>query len=203
MKFLTTFSVSLLICLALLFLLPLSGEEAVYSQTLRLHILANSDSEEDQRLKLEVRDAVLTEVERLTADCKSADQARQAVAQSSSYLECTAEKVIKNAGYDYTAKLIIGDEYYPKRSYNDVTLPAGTYCSVRIAIGEAQGQNWWCILFPPLCTQAAEKQEEELVEAGFTPDQIKILTESESPRYVLKFRFLEILEEILARFKGE
>ncbi len=203
MRFLITFSISILICSALLFLLPLSGEEAVYSQTLRLHILANSNSEEDQSLKLEVRDRVLSEVSELTADCLNANQARQAVALSSGYLEDVAREVIKNAGYDYTAKLIIGDEYYPKRSYNDITLPAGTYCSVRIAIGEAQGQNWWCILFPPLCTEAAEKQEEELVEAGFTPNQIKILTESESPRYVLKFRFLELLEEILARFRGE
>ena len=86
-------------------------------------------------------------------------------------------------------------EYYPTREYEGVSMPAGTYLSLRVMIGEAKGQNWWCVLYPPLCTSSA-KPESTLKQAGFTPAQIRVLTEGESPRYKLKFKFLEFFESL-------
>lgn len=170
----------------------ISEEAEIYGKTLRLHILANSDSEEDQKLKLTVRDAVISTLSTELDHCKTKEEAEAAVLENREKLEETANKVLAEAGKAMTARLTLTKEYYPERKYENITLPAGEYSSVRILLGEAEGQNWWCVLFPQVCTETATPVEETLAQAGFTSAQIRLLTEEEKPTYKLKFKIVEL-----------
>lgn len=189
------FSLLTLFTAALLPILPLQGEEEIYDKTLRLHVLANSDSYEDQALKLKVRDTLLSEISEFIGRADTRQEAETLVSQHKNQLEEAAEKTVKNNGYKYDVKITLTEEYYPTREYDGIRLPAGRYMSLRVLIGKAEGRNWWCVLFPALCTSSA-KAEDELKSAGFTSSQIKVLTEGESPRYKIKFRILEFFESI-------
>lgn len=162
----------------------------LYDQLIRLHVLANSDSEADQALKLQVRDHLLSEVSTLTAHATSWDDAVQILCQNAPRLQALAKSYVHDAGYDYSVTIRFSPEHYEIRQYKGFTLPAGEYLSLRVEIGKAEGQNWWCVLFPPLCTGAAEARN-EMIEAGFTQNQIRILTESDNPKYVLRFKAVE------------
>ena len=181
-------------------LLPVHGEEAVYARTLRLHVMANSDSEADQTLKLAVRDRLLRDSADLLADCSSAQEAALVIMTHADALCRSAEALIADRGYDYGVTLTVEEEYSPTRRYGDVRMPAGRYTAVRVRIGEARGHNWWCVLYPALCTSAAQPQK-VLSEAGFSPAQIRLLTDSESPHYVLRFRILEWLAQLADAWK--
>ena len=180
--------IAVVCCIALALtvsVLPVGGEQEIYDRLIRLHVLANSDSEEDQALKLTVRDAVL-------ADCETRSEALRLLTQNRTLLQETAQRCVEEQGYSYSVSVSIGKEYYPTREYEALRLPAGVYDSVRILIGEAEGKNWWCVLFPPLCLNAAKGEaEEQLLAAGLTPGEVRILTDTEHPKYVLKFKILE------------
>lgn len=193
-KALVIFCTLVLLSLIITPLLPLNGEEEIYDNTIRLHVLANSDSNEDQTLKLKVRDSVLTRVRRELAECNTRLEAEQKIEDIADDIMICAQDTIRNNGYDYNVHMTLEHEYYPTREYEGVRMPAGTYLSLKIMIGEAQGKNWWCVLFPPLCTSSA-KPKATLKEAGFTPSQIRILTEDEAPKYKIKFRLLELFEK--------
>ncbi len=179
-------------------LLPLQGEGQIYDSAIRLHVLANSDSEEDQTLKLKVRDNILKFVSDEIADCSTRYEAERRVEDIRDNIGIIAQNTVYDNGYDYDIHVTLANEYYPTREYEGVSMPAGTYLSLKVMIGDAQGQNWWCVLYPPLCTSSA-KPSHTLKEAGFTPSQIRILTDGETPRYKLKFKILELLEEMLNR----
>ena len=195
MKKIVIFSSIILVAALLLPLLPLSGEGRVYTDTIRLHVIANSDSEEDQALKLRVRDAILDAIGHLVEGKSSRSEAEDAIRSNLDIITVLAKDEIALAGYDYDVAVTLDKEQYPEREYNGVRLPAGGYLSLRVMIGEAAGQNWWCVLFPPLCTSAAQPQE-KLAEAGFTGEQIRVLCDDEHPKYVLRFRFLELWDAI-------
>ncbi|MBQ4054240.1 MAG: stage II sporulation protein R [Clostridia bacterium] len=187
---------TLTLCVILILpFLPLSGEGRVYTDTIRLHVLANSDGEEDQELKLKVRDAVIERVADITEYVSSRTEAEEVINQSLAEIESLGLEVIAAEGFDYTVKATLGEEYYPERSYDGIRLPEGRYLSLRVIIGSGEGQNWWCILYPPLCTSASEP-EEELVQAGFTGEQIRLLCEDENPKYVVRFRILEFFHNL-------
>ena len=180
-------------------LLPVHGEEEIYNNVVRLHVLANSDSEEDQALKLKVRDAVLETTAPLLADCRSREEACRVLAENRGLLEATALEVIRAHGRSEGVTVLLGEEEYPTRDYDSVCFPSGTYTSLRICIGEAEGQNWWCCLYPPLClgssSVSSEEAEDAFVSVGLTPDQYKIITETEKPVYRVRFKLLELLQE--------
>lgn len=186
-------------------LLPIHGEEKIYESVVRLHVLANSDSEEDQALKLRVRDRILLLTEELLADCKDREEALGVMEESIELYRSLAACVIKENGYSYDVEVELGQEYYPTRVYESSAFPAGEYTSLRIKIGEAEGKNWWCVLFPPLCLSAAsgKKNEEAFVAAGLTPEQYGIITEQgdKGGKYEIRFKILEIFEELVRRFK--
>ena len=171
-------------------------EEKIYDNMIRLHVIANSDSKEDQALKLKVRDAVLEAAQDIKAD----DPAEAYVKTEGSLnaLEKAAEKRIKKEGYDYKVRVVLGEERYPEREYDGFTLPEGTYTSLRVLIGEAKGKNWWCVLYPPLCTASASEREEVFIAAGFTKGQYETITESENKTYKVKFKIVEIFKELFA-----
>lgn len=182
----------ILILAAIVPILPTAEDREIYEKTLRLHILANSDSEEDQTVKLQVRDAVLELLREDMAKTESREEAEAVVRAREAEIIKAAEGVLREAGSQDTVSLSLAEEYYPRREYEGVRLPAGRYLSLKVMLGESQGQNWWCVLFPTLCTSAA-KPRDELVDAGFTVGQVRLITDSESPRYRLKFRLLEFL----------
>ena len=130
--------------------------ESIPDKVFRLHVLANSDSAEDQALKLRVRDRILEESAGLMDGVSTREEAEAAAAQSLPKLQAAAEDEIRQAGYAYPVQAEITRMYFPTRQYESVTLPAGEYDALRISIGEAKGKNWWCVLFPALCLPVAE-----------------------------------------------
>ena len=182
-------------------ILPIHGEAELYDSVIRLHVLANSDSEEDQALKLTVRDAVLEKTKTLLENVDSREQAEAVLRQNLPVIEQTAKDALRAAGAENTAAVDLGQEHYPTREYESLAFPAGEYLSLRVMIGEAEGQNWWCVLFPPLCLTAAtaqSKQETETVclSAGLTGEQYRMIADTEETKYKLRFKILEVAEEL-------
>ncbi len=186
------------ICMLFLFLciMPVHGESEIYDNVLRLHVLANSDSEADQALKIKVRDAVLSESEKIFASCKTREEAIIAVNENTELLEAAAKKVIEEEGYSYPVSIEFGEEEYPTRNYESTSFPSGKYLSLRIIIGEGKGENWWCVLFPPMCLSAASKSstEDAFISVGLNKDQYSIITQTENPTYNVRFKLLEVIE---------
>lgn len=189
------FSVFVIVLSLILPLMPINSEEAIYDNTLRLHIMANSDSEYDQALKLAVRDRILQYFKEENSDSDNIEKTRAFVLKNKGKLTDLAKKTVHENGYDYDVKITLSQEYYPTKEYKDVKMPAGYYMSLRILIGDADGHNWWCVLYPPLCTGTAEVSK-TLKEAGFTRSQINILTDDENPKYVARFKILEYLQQL-------
>ncbi len=192
--------VILLIAMMALSFLPVHGERDIYDTVVRLHVLANSDTEEDQALKLKVRDGVLEAAAPLVGGCTTQAEAVEALTAHLAELESAALAVIESEGYDYPVTVLLGEEDYPTRTYESCAFPAGTYVSLRVLIGSGEGQNWWCCLFPPLCLSAAtakEDNEDAFIQVGLTKDQYGIITETGKTKYKVRFKLLEVLEEWL------
>lgn len=159
----------------------------IRSETLRLHIIANSDSEEDQQLKLKVRDAVLEATGELFAEVSGKTDAVSAAKHSSDDIKAIAESVIKKEGYDYTVQVEVTEMWFETRSYEGFALPAGDYDAVRIIIGNGEGKNWWCVMYPALCIPGAEQYIEKYGEnANFISGS----------GYEIRFILIEWIEEI-------
>lgn len=123
----------------------------VAAQVLRFRVLANSDSPEDQALKLQVRDGILNLLAQELGHAASAGEAEAFVAAHREELTRQAEEMVREAGYSYPVSLTLGDFYFPEKTYGDLTFPRGTYRALKVELGQARGQNWWCVLYPPLC----------------------------------------------------
>ncbi len=193
---------TLALCAILLFvgLFPVHGEDEIYDTVVRLHVLADSDGEEDQARKLRVRDAVLAVTSPLLADCTSQDEARAVIEANVDAIRAAAEGVLAAEGCSDRVEILLGEESYPTRDYDGICFPSGSYLSLRVCIGEAAGQNWWCCLFPPICLGSAsvspEDAEDAFIAVGLTPSQYKIITESEKPVYRVRFKILELLQNL-------
>ena len=197
------FSKRLLICafviLAISFvvgLLPVHGEDEIYDTVVRLHVVANSDSDEDQQLKLKVRDSIIGIVTPAVKECKTQAEAIEAIEAVMPEIEKKARQTVEAEGSSYCVNVILGEEYYPTKTYETCAFPEGEYVSLRVLLGEGEGQNWWCCLFPPLCLSAAtdgadESNEDAFISVGLNADQYKIITESNTPKYKVRFKILE------------
>lgn len=139
-----------------------------YSGIIRLHVIANSDSAEDQALKLKVRDQIIKEVGSLEQS-KDIQQSRSYLANHLGDMEKTAAKVIAENGKQYGAEADLGVRWIPAKTYGDMYFPAGNYEALNLTLGDGKGQNWWCVLFPPLCL--IEEDEKAMDELGYTEDQ--------------------------------
>lgn len=164
----------------------------VRSETLRLHIIANSDTEEDQELKLKVRDAVLEATGELFAEVSGKTEAVAAAEYSSDDIKAIAEEVIAAEGFDYEVQVEVTEMWFETRSYEGFTLPAGDYDAVRIIIGEGEGKNWWCVMYPALCVPGAEADvaAEYGKNAGFITGN----------GYEIRFAFIEWIEHLKQLF---
>lgn len=176
--------------------------ESVSDKLVRLHIIANSDSEFDQCLKIQVRDAVLPIVKQITEGTDSVEQAWNSIYSNMDDIKIAAERCIVEHGYDYSVELAMENAYFPTKNYDGFALPAGDYDSLRIIIGEGKGKNWWCVLFPPLCIPAAEESIENIAGAyGLNQDDIAFIT-NDGCSYKIKFKAAEIYGELKELFKN-
>lgn len=170
-------------------------QDALAQKMIRLHVIANSDSEADQALKLEVRDKVLdftTTVLQRSADMEDA-QAR--LREELTRIETIAQREIAAQGYDYPVTAQLASAEFPLKEYDGFSLPAGEYMALRLVIGEGEGRNWWCVVYPPLCTAAAADMPQTAIQAGLTGDDVSLIT-GEDTGYVLKFRSVELWEQL-------
>ena len=170
--------------------------DGVREEVLRLHILANSDSQEDQALKLQVRDAILEELGPELGAAKDLEDARRIAGENLSRVEEIARRTIAAAGRDDPVRAQTVRMYFDTRTYGEATLPAGEYEALRVTIGEAKGHNWWCVMFPPLCIPAA-------AQAGGEEEVQEILLLDQEPNYKLAFWSVEAVEGLLAQFRQE
>ena len=131
--------------------------EELPDKLFRLHILANSDSDEDQRLKYDLRDFIMEDMEQVFADCSTAAEAGEAAKAALPDIAAKAQRFVREKGYDYPVTVSVENTYFTTRSYGSLVVPAGNYDALRIVIGEGEGHNWWCVMFPPLCLGAVEE----------------------------------------------
>lgn len=194
MKTVFTYAVSLLLCVTVLAALPLEGEGAIYDEVIRLHVLAASDKESDQQDKLAVRDAILSAYGEALAKTDR-ESAAATVEAHIPAIEALARETLAARGCDAPVTVSFTDEVYPERRYGELRFPAGVYQSLRIVIGEGAGQNWWCVLFPPMCVGAASG-DVAVVAPDEKPNALgegawRIV--SRTGEYEMRFRFLELL----------
>lgn len=180
----------------------LHRQQALADRVVRLHILANSDSEEDQALKLQVRDRVLDRAAEILTESADRAAAEHALRAALPELESLAADEIARRGYDYPVTAELADTAFPTREYDGFALPAGRYLALRLVIGAGEGHNWWCVVFPPLCTAVSSDLAQTAMAAGLTEDDVQLITESESG-YVLKFKSIELWESLRARLAPE
>lgn len=168
---------------------------------IRLHVIANSDSEADQALKLAVRDRVLEQAEGLYPQEATLAEAQAALEGQLNALAAAGREVVEERGYDYPVAAQLTDCWFPTKEYEGFALPAGNYTALRVTIGEGRGQNWWCVAFPPLCLGAASETVDQAAQAGlFTPGQAALVTQ-DGEGYVLKFKAMELLGELQGFFE--
>ncbi len=182
--------------------LALGGREqrTLAEQVVRLHVLANSDDPADQALKLEVRDAILAEAEPLLEGVSSQEAAEAALRGSMDSLAREGQETVAQAGYDYPVRVELTTSYFPTREYTDFSLPAGYYRALRVEIGAAEGHNWWCVVYPPLCSVGVT--EAEPASLGLTQDELSLITQEDS-EYVLRFQCAEWWGELTRWLTGE
>ena len=175
-----------------------SGEcNEIRQRVLRLHVLANSDSKEDQELKLKVRDRVVEVAAGLFDTARNESEALKLAEESLDSIEAAAQQCVYDEGYTYRVKAELVDMYFTTRRYDTVTLPAGVYDALRVTIGEGKGQNWWCVVFPPMCVSAATDASE--LSDVLEPGQEKIVTKPQ--KYEFRLKVVEIFEEISNFFR--
>ena len=172
--------------------------DSIRDKMLRMHVIANSDSAEDQNLKLKVRDAVLLKGKDIFDGSITSEDAEEKIKPQIDVLEKAALSVIKNEGYDYDVNITVQKEFFKTRTYdNSVTLPAGHYTAVKVVIGEGNGKNWWCVMFPPMCLPAANAECK--IDDVLNSEETDIVNNGN--KYKLKFKIIEICEEFIKKYK--
>lgn len=170
-------------------------QQQLASRMVRLHVIANSDSEDDQALKLRVRDAVLEQASAYLDGVSDVDQAAQVLGAHLEELSRAGQAVVEQQGYSYPVSATLETTHFPTKSYDEFALPAGDYRALRVVIGEGDGQNWWCVVFPTLCVSAASTWQDTAVSGGLTEDDVALMS-GEEEGYVLRFKCLELWDKL-------
>ncbi len=173
-------------------------QKNIAANIVRFHVLANSDSTQDQALKLKVRDAVLDTLRDELTSCTDLKSAKKIITANQDNILRVAGNTIKKAGYDYSVTGYFTDCYFPEKTYGDATFPAGTYHAYRIQIGEAKGKNWWCVMYPPLCFVDASHgvlpdASKEQLKSTLDADSYDEIFEDESTQ--IRFKYLTFLND--------
>lgn len=172
----------------------------IANRVFRLHVLANSDSEEDQNLKYKVRDNLLAYMNEICGNCQSKEEAISLVEEKKEAFKQIALDTIKNEGYSYDVTIQIGNFEFPTKDYGDISLPAGYYDALRVEIGEAKGHNWWCVMFPPLCfvditSGVVPEESKEFLENTMTEEEFALVSNDSNSELKFKFKLLEFFNE--------
>lgn len=175
--------------------------EDIANSVFRLHVIANSDSKEDQDLKLKVRDKLLSYMNNLSKNCSSKEEVVEMANSHKEDLKEIAEQVIKENGFDYEVDVQIGDATFPTKTYGDISLPSGNYDALKVKIGKADGQNWWCVMFPPLCFVdvssgiVPDSSKEELRE-NLNEEEYDLISENNDQEINFKFKLVEFFQNL-------
>ena len=175
--------------------------EDIANSVFRLHVIANSDSKEDQDLKLKVRDKLLSYMNNLSKNCSSKEEVVEMANSHKEELKEIAEQVIKENGFDYEVDVQIGDATFPTKTYGDISRPAGNYDALKVKIGKADGQNWWCVMFPPLCFVdvssgiVPDSSKEELRE-NLNEEEYDLISENNDQEINFKFKLVEFFQNL-------
>ena len=172
------------------------SQTALADQVIRLHVLANSVSEADQALKLKVRDRVLETAEEYFTPGATLEETQAVLTAHLADIAAAGAEQVAEEGYQYPVTVSMEENYwFPTKEYTDFALPAGNYTALRVVIGEGGGQNWWCVVFPPLCLgSVSETAAQTALSGGFSEDQVSLIT-GEDEGYVVKFKAIELWEE--------
>ena len=185
----------LIISMVLSYTVPfIEASESISDEVFRLHILANSNSEADQQLKLKVRDEILISGENLFKECSSVEEAIKICSENLDFFEQAAQKCIAENGAAYTVKATVDKEYFNTREYEKITLPSGIYNALKIEIGEAKGKNWWCVMFPAICLPSVSEDE---INEVLSEEEIKLINSNN--KYEIRFKIVEIYEKIKSK----
>ena len=177
---------------------------------IRFHVLANSDSDEDQELKLKVRDEIIKYLQPMLKQSKSLEQSEQIILSESENIKNIGENIIKENGYTYEVEVKLEYNNFPAKQYSNIVLPAGEYKALRILIGEAKGKNWWCVMFPPLCfvdenNGVIDKETDEKLRSVLTEEEYNLIAEDniEKTKDVkMIFKIVEIIEALVSNSKN-
>lgn len=172
---------------------------------IRFHVIANSDSDEDQELKLKVRDAVIAYLQPKLAKSSSIEESEAIITSEYDELEKISKDIISKNGYNYEVKVGITLSNFPAKQYSNIVLPAGEYKALKVVIGEGKGKNWWCVMFPPLCfvnedNGVIDKETDEKLREVLTEEEYDLIAQKDkkqSSKVKVKFKIVEILEQIL------
>lgn len=195
----------LLLLILFIFISAISYVSAVSNNiangVFRLHVIANSDSPEDQNLKYIVRDELIKYMNTLAKDCNSKQEVIEIAKNNISNFENIAKKTIKDNGFNYNVTVEIGNFDFPTKTYGDITLPAGTYDSLKIKIGKSEGQNWWCVMFPPLCfvdvtTGIVPEESKKEMKEAMPEEEYSLISNTNNSEVNFKFKLIEFFENI-------
>ncbi|MGL5506802.1 MAG: stage II sporulation protein R [Paraclostridium sp.] len=183
--------------------------EGYKDKLIRFHVLANSDSDEDQELKLKVRDEIIKYLQPMLKESKSLEQSEEIIISESDNLKLIGENIIRENGYNYEVEVKLEYNNFPAKQYSNIVLPAGEYKALRILIGEAEGKNWWCVMFPPLCfvdenNGVIDKETDEKLKSVLTEEEYDLIAEDnieETKNVKLKFKVIEIIESLVSNSK--
>lgn len=188
-------------------------QKHIAEKLIRFHVIANSDLTYDQKLKLKVKDGVLEYISPKLQKCKSIDESRKVIKANDGAIKGIANKIIKENGYNYSVNTKLSYENFPIKTYGNISLPQGKYEAYRIIIGEGKGQNWWCVMFPPLCFiditkgQVAYNETEKEMKSVLTENEYNIIdngmnnnknSNNKEKNIKMKFKIFEIVEDLFS-----
>lgn len=173
--------------------------ENLSNSVFRLHVIANSDTQEDQNLKYIVRDKLIEYMNTLSQSCSSKEEVIKTSQDNLDDFKQIAENTIREQGYSYPVEVEIGNFEFPTKTYGDISFPSGYYDALRVKIGEAKGKNWWCVMFPPLCfvdvtTGIVPDTSKEDLKQNLSDEEYKIISDTENTDITLKFKLIEFFE---------
>lgn len=205
-------SLCFLLCIIIVFIGALgvsnmkaqAAENDISNKIIRFHVIANSDSLNDQAVKLRVRDDVLSYLSPKLEKSNSLEESKKILTENIIQVKKIAIEQLRKSGYDYNVKIELSNENFPIKTYGNITLPQGKYQAYRIIIGSGKGQNWWCVMFPPLCFvditkgSVSYKQTQKEMMKVLTPEEYSLVDNQNVGDIKIKFKFLEIFNKIFS-----
>lgn len=177
-----------------------NAKSNIKDSVIRLHVIANSDSEPDQSLKLKVRDRILRETSEIFKTANTPSEALEKASAKGEHLRLLAKEVLKENGCNFDVKIQTGTFSFPLKNYGEIILPAGNYDALRIVIGEGKGKNWWCVMFPPLClakgTVKLTEESDAYLKTHLTKGEYDLIKCSDTPRVEIRFKLLDLLSKL-------